>query len=321
MPIPFSEHYIQGPWATVSTRPRKPDTYKFIDLQETRFCRFCQLQEPQTTFLSKAHAIPQLMGNQELLLFSECDKCNKLFGKLYENHLANYFSGLRAAMGQKGEKGIIRYDAADRTLAIRHEPGADGHRLVVAADLAESHASIDHKNHRLKLSIPRSRHIPYAVYKAFLKIGFSFLPLRSDIDYQKLASFLRSKISSENGRVYSASGWHYQISNHFGRCSVAMYERKKTSPTSVPRFVFLVAFHHLVYQFPIPSEDWQDLEFEFGLIHFADSISRPMVINLGSVQSIIGPPETIDFAFDPSANPELEKNDLYLRLKNRLNGA
>lgn len=66
-----------------------------------RKCRFYGKGKGDVSFKSKAHAIPQLLGNNELFTYYECDTCNKVKFHKLEDHLANFlgiwkiFSGVR----------------------------------------------------------------------------------------------------------------------------------------------------------------------------------------------------------------------------------
>lgn len=49
---------------------------RFISDGDVRLCRFCQKNEKETTFRNESHAIPECLGNHQLILLDECDDCN-----------------------------------------------------------------------------------------------------------------------------------------------------------------------------------------------------------------------------------------------------
>src|ERR1044071_8600570 len=54
-----------------------------------RSCRYCGKKVSETTFNSKAHVYPKLLGNRTRLCDFECDRCNNIFSS-YETALADY---------------------------------------------------------------------------------------------------------------------------------------------------------------------------------------------------------------------------------------
>lgn len=47
--------------------------------RKDRECRYCGLNHSTTTFNTKAHLYPRLLGNRTRLSDFECDKCNTIF--------------------------------------------------------------------------------------------------------------------------------------------------------------------------------------------------------------------------------------------------
>jgi hypothetical protein len=69
-------------------------------LKKNRVCRFCQNtrsfpnndspQQSVTTFSQEAHAISEALGNKTVILYEECDACNKFFAETCERHIYTY---------------------------------------------------------------------------------------------------------------------------------------------------------------------------------------------------------------------------------------
>jgi hypothetical protein len=80
----FEENYI-----TLFSNIDNLDKKQNIGVSENRKCRFCGLDEAETTFNTVAHAIPECLGNKTIICLDECDRCNKKFAENLENHLAS----------------------------------------------------------------------------------------------------------------------------------------------------------------------------------------------------------------------------------------
>lgn len=69
-------------------------------LKKSRVCRFCNNtrsfpnndspQKSVTTFKQEAHAISEALGNKTVILYEECDACNKFFAETCERHIYTY---------------------------------------------------------------------------------------------------------------------------------------------------------------------------------------------------------------------------------------
>ncbi|CUU82526.1 HNH endonuclease [Campylobacter hyointestinalis] len=66
----------------------KDDTKIYIeDDTNVKKCRFCGKSCPEVTFKNISHAIPECLGNKQIICKNECDECNKFFSEKLENHL------------------------------------------------------------------------------------------------------------------------------------------------------------------------------------------------------------------------------------------
>lgn len=73
--------------------------------KDERVCRFCKLSIPKVSFKKKAHAISEALGNKNVILFDECDKCNEKFGKQVEGDIILYLALFRTIYEVKGKGG------------------------------------------------------------------------------------------------------------------------------------------------------------------------------------------------------------------------
>ncbi len=59
-------------------------------LKTDRICRFCHKDSSQTSFKKIAHAIPEALGNKNIILNEECDICNEKFSRTLEKDILVY---------------------------------------------------------------------------------------------------------------------------------------------------------------------------------------------------------------------------------------
>lgn len=59
-------------------------------LKKNRTCRFCNKNSEETTFQKVAHAIPEALGNKNIILNEECDTCNENFSGTLERDILVY---------------------------------------------------------------------------------------------------------------------------------------------------------------------------------------------------------------------------------------
>src|SRR5262245_11688973 len=83
-----------------------PEQQQFLGNSDSRKCRFCDQLEPQTTFDTLAHAIPEAMGNKSLFSYYECDICNNAFGRGIESDFGEWSKPIRAMTRIKGKSGV-----------------------------------------------------------------------------------------------------------------------------------------------------------------------------------------------------------------------
>src|SRR5690606_1559516 len=80
--------------------------------KENRCCRFCNKTLSEgATFRNVAHAIPEGLGNKNIILGDECDDCNEFFGNDIEPSLIEHLDIYRVFLGVKGKSGTpkIKY--------------------------------------------------------------------------------------------------------------------------------------------------------------------------------------------------------------------
>lgn len=154
------------PIATVDTGCGK------IYLGEPGRCRYCHKESPEVSFSKEAHAIPHLLGNNEIFSHDECNSCNKFFGDGYDDDLGKYLLARRVVSQIPGKKGIPSYktkqelsriDVKEEGIEIRNTEGDD------IVQFNEGSNTVD-------LRTEVQPYSPLGVYSSFVKMAIAFAP-------------------------------------------------------------------------------------------------------------------------------------------------
>ncbi len=220
---------------------------KYIGCKDPKRCRFCEEAEP--TFKNESHAIPEFLGNHQLILRDECDVCNEGFSENLEDHLDKYTKPYRTFACIKGKKKIPSYKSKDKLSRISagkdvelefwHQPGSD----MLSNETQSS----------MKVKFDFESHIPVAVYKALVKIALSLIE-----DQKELAAFqitIKWLLDADHSRPFMLPlemlttyipGFQ-PIDSLF-----AILLRRKEGK-SVPYAILVIGFGNWIYQIHVPS--------------------------------------------------------------------
>ena len=157
---------------------RQQRNYKFDDRTKTngqQLCRFCG--KTDNSYHHKAHAVPELLGNKNLISMNECDECNKFFCN-YENDLANFLHFELAISGIKGKNGTKCIQSSNFKLK-----NLSGNGKIDINALPDS-VIIDSENKQLRINCDYSTrpYTPLNVAKILTK------SICSVLDYDELKS-------------------------------------------------------------------------------------------------------------------------------------
>ena len=224
--------------------------------RENQVCRFCGLNEPRVSFRTKAHAIPEFLGNKSLLTNYECDTCNQHFGTGIENDLASWTKPSRALARIRGKRGVpaikevgagkgwrIEYDSAFRVTQYESDPIAE----------------VDEEQNRITFKLKRDPYTPVAVLKAFVKIGLTVLPEPELEKFRDTIEWIRCRDHSRPF-VQSFPILHtFQPGPMRNDLTVLMLMRRKPGVSEAPFAFFVIGFGNDVFQvfLPCPEEDRQ----------------------------------------------------------------
>lgn len=218
-----------------------------------RTCRFCNRDEQATTFNNVAHAFPEFLGANQVIIWTECDECNKGFSK-YESHLSKFFQPYITINGIKGKNGVPTFqsrsvdgDPQTHTLFSFEELN----RLALTIGSQDDY-SIDEETKTFSINFRIPKHKPLFVFKALVKIALSLLPTDKVTTYQSLFDWLKGRI--ENPHIC------YQViittmkKKRFKYSSGDLYEIKSkvNHMDLVPELTLVLKFGNIITQIFLP---------------------------------------------------------------------
>jgi len=217
-----------------------------------KICRFCEKSSPEISFRNKAHAIPELLGNRQLVVTDECDVCNSLFARSIEDHLGKFTKPYRL-MGQvRGMNGIPSYKTPKGLSRIDFQP-SEG--LEIQHHQDDHFIEIVEDENRVRINFIIERHSPSAVYKALVKIALSVMST------EELRNFTHAKrwiLHSEHTQplftplkllFYFVPG----PKPHSGTSIMLLRKYATSVDDELPYCLLLLAFGNLQYQIMVPA--------------------------------------------------------------------
>lgn len=239
-------------------------------------CRFCENDKGSKKFSNDSHAIPQFLGNKQLILSDECDECNAFFSNTLEDHLDKYTKPYRVFAAIKGASKVPSYKSKDGKS-----------RVVVGKDIPLNLSSpldgefvSNRASNSFELRFDIEPHTPAAVYKALVKIGLSLVnddeemhAFTTTIQWLKDPDHSHSLIRPLSLMVTFIPGYRpqKQVTARLLRC-------KKIG--EAPYALLILGFGNLVYQAYIPSHlevnNGQTITYETRWFPTLFEIERPL---------------------------------------------
>jgi len=214
-------------------------------------CRFCGLSEPNATFRNDSHAVPEFLGNHQLILNNECDECNSFFSRTLEDHLDKYTRPYRTIAQIRGKTKVPSYKSRDTR--ARYDVKPSKHPTIVAR-LDEPHVSINREDKTLTYHFQIEPHIPVAVYKCLVKIGLSIVEKNELTNFSKALQWIRTP---NCGLGFFAP---LALIKTFipgprptDKLELTIF-RKKDMISIRPSYFLLVAFGNIAFQIILPSD-------------------------------------------------------------------
>lgn len=173
-----------------------------------RICRFCGKGMPDVTFRSIAHALPEGLGNKELICNEECNSCNNKLSKV-ESNLMHYLD-VRRAMG-----GILT--KTDGTV-----PSVDGKGFVIRGD--ENNQAVLYlerewldaqgidSSKAFCVKLETGETITHqGIYKSLCKIVIDLLPTHELSHFSETIGWINGSVMDEELPPYYASYGREQV--------------------------------------------------------------------------------------------------------------
>ena len=221
-------------------------------------CRFCGGKPPKRTFIKRAHAVSELLGNKILESLYECDDCNKRFSK-FEDDLGKMTLPTRSIGGVIGKNGIPKLVAGTRGAGRKTKMEFKDGGLHVSHDAGDIGFVDDEATKTLTLTYVEHPYRPLGAYKALSKSAFTLLPADELGHFPELRQWLlQADLTTD--RVY-ARGAHIcyttfvQAFQPFKQPIVCLL--KRNSKIDAPYLSFFIATGNVSYQIflPCPSQD------------------------------------------------------------------
>ncbi|SDA73269.1 hypothetical protein SAMN02910275_02463 [Butyrivibrio sp. INlla18] len=227
---------------------------EFLDKAVTKpyRCRFCGKSEPEVKFTDDAHAISELIGNKSLFLKSECEACNKKFGRIYEDQFAKYLGPGRTVTQTKGKNGIPSYKTVDGK--FRMDVTDKGFVIQEVA----GNGRLDFSNGEIQLQLVKDTYIPLNAFKALVFMALSVIPENEVSAFDETIRWLNGEEICFNMKIYSQYVMERFIAGAKPLPLSAVVLRRKYGK-EVPYSIFSLEFDNYGFQIvvPCPKEDYR----------------------------------------------------------------
>ncbi|SCX34513.1 HNH endonuclease [Agrobacterium rosae] len=241
--------FYYGHYDAVQEYILKPGTKQVLGDETQRHCRFCEKCEPEVTFKTLAHALPEALGNKSLFSNYECDQCNHEFGIGIENHLGKWTKALRVLGRIRGKTGLAEVEErGGRGWKIRSHP-TEG--LKISAYEDNQIFEVDEDAKTVKLRIPVEPYIPLAVLKAFWKIALTLMPEDELVYFSDVRKWVRQKQHTAIGKITINQVFQPGPMPH-DLIGLSLLLRK-SDDKNLPYSFLVVRFGNLTVQVPVPS--------------------------------------------------------------------
>lgn len=227
-----------------------PDKEQFLGDSNSKKCRFCDRGEPEATFETLAHAIPESIGNKSLFSYYECDDCNARFGRGIEREFGNWSNPIRAMTRIKGKKGVPVVEKQGK-LGWRVETDEQGDLRMEMKEAAPIF-SVDEEKKQITFNLTRGDYTPAAVLKTFVKIAFTLLPQMHLFYFSNLREWMNEPDHSK-GEVKIPVMYTFQPGPLPNDKLMVMILIRKQDYFPVPYVFLVIAYGNEMFQIQIPS--------------------------------------------------------------------
>lgn len=223
----------------------------FVGNRQNPKCRFCGKDHAHTTFRRKAHAIPQLLGNNSIFTNHECDECNQFFGSTIENDLGNWIKPSRSFARIRGKTGVpsIKADRPGHRWRLDHDALGFHFKHFEGKTLCE----VDEQEKRVTFNLQRDAFTPVAVLKAFIRIGLSLLPSEELSNFTHALSWVRDPDHTKPFVAQFPFFYTFQPGPLSAEHLSIILMRRKSSITNIPYAFMVLQVANFMYQVFLPT--------------------------------------------------------------------
>lgn len=234
------EEYIPGP----------PIQLGNLKLPKDRVCRFCGNSMPVTSFRTKAHFFPEMLGSRYLLSDFECDACNSIISK-YENDLANFLGVARTLNVVSGKNGVPKYK--DRGSSLELVANRSEQTILLSrSNAADQSIRFDESTNNLIIEFTCNPYVPINVYKSILKIALSVLPEKYIDNYQGALRFVAGDTFDDVLKGSKIVACTILPLTYYAKFPIGMLFRKRGDDMPTFTHFFCLYFQNFIFQTVIP---------------------------------------------------------------------
>ncbi|MEC8081210.1 MAG: HNH endonuclease [Pseudomonadota bacterium] len=217
--------------------------------KESRCCRFCNKTLSEgATFTKVAHAIPEGLGNKNIILGDECDDCNEFFGNDIEPSLIEHLDIYRVFLGVKGKSG---------TPKIKYKNGhmqVENNMPIVAS---QNIGRVSDKEIKVHLDSTK-RFTPAKLYKALCKITLSTIDEEHVADLKQTITWMKTDDQKELCLPNVAVN---VVHSGFSKVPKIVNYVRKIDDSDIPHVVSEFRLGSLVYVYIIPFSEKDNVDF------------------------------------------------------------
>jgi len=192
---PFDQSYVPIVWAEAPLGGKQQKAVQHGQKRTPRRCRFCHRSEPAVSFKSKAHVLPQGLGNRAHLTWEECDECNQSVGSPLEDDLLKFLGPHRSMMPFPTKAGGSKHKTKRSSIASK----SDGVPPITVS-IFEGDPSVKVtrlSNHRLQFEIDTQPYRPMGVAKAVARMALALMPKEKLDGYDYVREWVRGEVETK----------------------------------------------------------------------------------------------------------------------------
>lgn len=229
------------------------DNRKELKHKKNRVCRFCNKSYPDVTFKSKAHLIPEFLGNKNFLSDFECDTCNSIFA-IYDNDLANYFGPFLTFAGISGKNKVPKFKSNAQSVDVElNYPFIDVN--FKNADVFRESIGYDQKNHIQRIQFNSKPFTPINIFRALVKIGLSTINKSKTDNLNETLDFLLNDnkcVGLEKNSLFNVHTFFVPGSFQIAPIVISLRKNDKFISYPAPTHLLILQVSNIIIQWFIP---------------------------------------------------------------------